>query len=70
MNKFLKSALVILSMLVSIVIGGIAVAAVEYVLDVIVTPSAFTDFGSMSFAEKATAIDNYLNSHWFAFPSV
>jgi|GEM_PF-1756992 len=70
MNKFLKSALVILSMLVSIVIGGIAVAAVEYILDVIVTPSAFTDFGSMSFAEKATAIDNYLNSHWFAFPSV
>lgn len=70
MNRFLKSALLILSVLVSIVLGGIAVAAIEYVLHIIVTPPVFTDFDSMSFAEKATAIDNYLNSHWFAFPSV
>jgi len=70
MNKFLKIALIIVSVLTSIMLGGFAVAIVESGLHTIVQPPVFTEFESMSFAEKATALDNYLNSHWFAFPSV
>jgi len=69
MNKFLNIALVSLSVLVSIMLGGSAVAAVEYVLHLIVPPPALTDFESLSFAEKTMVIDNYLNSSRFAFPS-
>lgn len=67
MNKFLKIALVIVAVLASILLGGFAVAIVESGLHNIVQPP---EFESMSFAEKATTIDNYLKSHWFAFPSV
>jgi len=70
MNKFLKIALVIVAVLASILLGGFAVAIVESGLHTIVQPPVFADFESMSFAEKATAVDNYLKSHWFAFPSV
>ena len=67
MNKFLKIALVIVAVLASILLGGFAVAIVESGLHNIVQPPGFE---SMSFTEKATTIDNYLKSHWFAFPSV
>ena len=70
MNKFLKIALMIVAMLASILLGGFAVAIVESGLHTIVQPPVFADFESMSFAEKATTIENYLKSHWFAFPSV
>ena len=70
MNKFLKIALIIVAVVASILLGGFAVAIVESGLHTIVAPPVFTEFESMSFAEKVTAIDNYLSSHWIAFPSV
>ena len=60
----------IVAVVVSILLGGFAVAIVERGLHNIVEPPVFADFESMSFAEKAATIDNYLKSHWFAFPSV
>ncbi|MDA8570296.1 hypothetical protein N9K91_00185 [Schleiferiaceae bacterium] len=70
MKTIFKTITLLLLIVLSFGLGAAAVYIIENGFHKVVPPIDFNDFELKSFAEKAVIIDDYISSHWFAFPSV